>query len=141
MISSRTLILSSGKGRLLLIQVNQNPSISLRPLLARNGHPGVASRCPLSGDELTELRCDPTSVYDPKPSFLFGFEDSTVRDRGCCSRAVTVLKLQRDEARQQCCWIELADDRFDIGETACNWMQWNDVAIADRGQSDETEVD
>jgi hypothetical protein len=34
MISSKALILFSGKGRSLLIQVNQNPSIFLWPLLA-----------------------------------------------------------------------------------------------------------
>jgi len=32
-------------------------------------------------------------------------------------------------------------NRFDIAETARKWMQRNDVAIPDRGQSDEAEVD
>jgi hypothetical protein len=53
MISSKALILSSGKGRPLLIQVNQNPSISLRPLLARNGPPAMSAIRSLSGEKRT----------------------------------------------------------------------------------------
>jgi len=52
-----------------------------------------------------------------------------------------MLKLQGDEARKQRCWIELADNGLDIGETACKRMLRNDVAITDRGQGGETEVD
>jgi hypothetical protein len=53
MISSKALILSSGKSRPLLIQVNQNPSISLRPLLAPNGHGAVVGARLLWGQQRT----------------------------------------------------------------------------------------
>jgi hypothetical protein len=66
MISSKTLILSSGKGRPLLIQVNQNPSISLRPLLAQNGLRWLGSRCPLPGVERKSDFELVTSVDDPR---------------------------------------------------------------------------
>lgn len=65
MISSKTLILSSGKGRPLLIQVNQNPSISLRPLLAPLRHAEEGLVCPLRGEDRKWLP-DRQNDADPK---------------------------------------------------------------------------
>jgi len=40
--------------------------------------------------------------------------------------------FERDEARQQCCWIELANYGLNIGETACDRMHWDDIAVTHR---------
>src|SRR5712671_8088910 len=49
--------------------------------------------------------------------------------------------LQRHQSCEQGRRVELADDRFQVAEAACDGMHRKDVAITRGGQGDEAEVD
>ena len=59
----------------------------------------------------------------------------------CVLAIVAAFEFKSYKPRQQCGRIELADDGLNVGETAREWMQRNDVALADGRQSHEAEVD
>ena len=76
------------------------------------------------------------------PHELHTYRTSVSRYGNCPPlSAAPALKLERDKPREQSCRIELADDGLNVGETAREWMQRNDVALADGRQSHEAEVD
>jgi hypothetical protein len=88
-----------------------------------------SKRCKLKDEGLRRIAHNPEVVRT-----LTAFVQTVVWLRWCCLRALTVLKLQRDEAHQQCRWIELADDRFHgvaAATPAWNGMKHHYFAVGD----------
>src|SRR5580704_14569356 len=56
-------------------------------------------------------------------------------------RLPAMLDFETDQPRQQRRRIELAEHRFEVGETAYQWMDRHDVAKAGGGQRAEAEIE
>jgi len=52
-----------------------------------------------------------------------------------------LFEFKRHQPGQECCRIELTDNGFDIGQAARQRMQRDDVAVANRGEPYEAEID
>jgi len=51
-----------------------------------------------------------------------------------------IFDFESDNTRQECCRIELADNRLHISKTAREGMHRNDVAVTHSGQRNEAEI-
>ena len=52
-----------------------------------------------------------------------------------------MLQLKRNEPSKKRCWIELTNNRLDIGETSREWMYRHDIAVANRREGHKAKID